>query len=403
MAAGGRSPAASGPRQSAVKKSSRRAQLGHQKERLTDSSSMPRRRENTLRRLYGYVACLAVTLGAFLVNAPAASATGLVSNGIAWTDDLNPVPHPPGIIEFCTMGVVGTDSLGNKIGISAAHCVDGTPDGAPVYRYAPTGPREHIGNIAYRSPGGGTGVDWVVLYLNADAVLTSNGPSARVDGIGSPNPIVPTARTGPAPASTAGQSPRRTPHASTATPNQAVATPVDPYFRTTPRSWAWSADSTPRCSRSSTSSSLPSSTASTPNPTPSGKASSSPTTDIDADLPRGQQEVDIQDRQRATRSAAQSATATLGQVGETDCNTATNCPLDILPRGRPGGPSIIRPTSRQRRCRICTHARVRQAGVRAGVQRRRPSAPQVRPARSCLRSNGNRHPRFHVGFRLSCL
>ena len=142
-----------------------------------------------MRRLYGYVACLAVTLGAFLVNAPAASATGLVSNGIAWTDDLNPVPHPPGIIEFCTMGVVGTDSLGNKIGISAAHCVDGTPDGAPVYRYAPTGPREHIGNIAYRSPGGGTGVDWVVLYLNADAVLTSNGPSARVDGIGSPNPI----------------------------------------------------------------------------------------------------------------------------------------------------------------------------------------------------------------------
>ncbi len=149
-----------------------------------------------MRRLYGYVACLAVTLGAFLVNAPTASATGVVSNGVAWTDDLNPLPHPPGIIEFCTMGVVGTDSLGNKIGFSAAHCVDGTPDGAPVYRYAPTGPREHIGNIAYRSPGGGTGVDWVVLYINTDAVLTSNGPSARVDGIGSPNPVGPHCKDG---------------------------------------------------------------------------------------------------------------------------------------------------------------------------------------------------------------
>ncbi|MFC0447011.1 S1 family peptidase [Rhodococcus jostii] len=149
-----------------------------------------------MRTVYGLLACLAVTLGVYLVNVPAASATGVVSNGIAWTDDLNPVPHPPGIIEFCTMGVVGTDFLGNKIGISAAHCVDDAPDGAPVYRYAPTGPREHIGNIVYRSPGGGTGVDWVVIRLNADAVLTSNGPSARVDGIGAPNPVGPHCKDG---------------------------------------------------------------------------------------------------------------------------------------------------------------------------------------------------------------
>ncbi|WP_213015196.1 MULTISPECIES: hypothetical protein [unclassified Rhodococcus (in: high G+C Gram-positive bacteria)] len=149
-----------------------------------------------MRRLSGFLACLAVALGVFLVEAPAASATGVVSNGIAWTDDLNPAPHPPGIIEFCTMGVVGIDSLGNKIGISAAHCVDGTPDGAPVYRYAPTGPREQIGNIAYRSPGGGTGVDWVVIRLNADAVLTSNGPSARVDGIGASSPVGPLCKDG---------------------------------------------------------------------------------------------------------------------------------------------------------------------------------------------------------------
>lgn len=69
-------------------------------------------------------------------------------------------------------------------------------DGAPVYRYTPTGPREHLGNIAYRSPGGGTGVDWVVIRLNADAVLTSNGPSARVDGIGASDPVGPHCKDG---------------------------------------------------------------------------------------------------------------------------------------------------------------------------------------------------------------
>ncbi|NKS33109.1 hypothetical protein GS534_24080 [Rhodococcus hoagii] len=92
--------------------------------------------------------------------------------------------------------------------ISAAHCVNlkdrnYVPDGAPVYQWTPNnGPRKHIGNISYRSwngtgfpvdlananQPGAHGTDYVVIKLNDDAVLSSNGPGARIDGIGAANP-----------------------------------------------------------------------------------------------------------------------------------------------------------------------------------------------------------------------
>ena len=125
-----------------------------------------------------------------IVAAPAASATGVISNGLAITTHQFPTINPFDT-EFCTLGAVGTDSSGNKIGITAAHCAEGpyaAVDGAPFYRMAPGGPREHIGTIAYRSPGGTYGEDWLVIKLNSDAVLTSNGPGARIDGIGAANP-----------------------------------------------------------------------------------------------------------------------------------------------------------------------------------------------------------------------
>ncbi|OYD61090.1 hypothetical protein BDB13_6028 [Rhodococcus sp. OK302] len=52
---------------------------------------------------------------------------------------------PPGPLDLsphCTMGVVGTDNLSNKIAVSARHCVEAVHyinDGDPVYRYTPTG------------------------------------------------------------------------------------------------------------------------------------------------------------------------------------------------------------------------------------------------------------------------
>lgn len=153
------------------------------------------------RVLLAILAAVALIVPALAITPTASAATGVVSNGIAWTPFEYPTPPPIGDREDCTLGVVGTDSSGNKIAISAAHCVSlgwkYKPDGATVYRMAPAGPRQAIGTIAYRSVNatgypvnaGNTdpnafGVDFVVIKLNADADLSSNGPGARIDGIG---------------------------------------------------------------------------------------------------------------------------------------------------------------------------------------------------------------------------
>lgn len=156
-----------------------------------------------MRKILGLLACLAVALSTFLFNAPAASAaTGVVSNGIGWTTFQ--YPPGPGVLpplsrEDCTLGVVGTDMYGNKVAITAAHCASQgwnmANDGAPIYRMAPGGPRQQIGTIAYRSWNGtgypsntNWGTDYLVIKLNNDAILSSNGPGVRIDGVGAANP-----------------------------------------------------------------------------------------------------------------------------------------------------------------------------------------------------------------------
>lgn len=128
-----------------------------------------------------------------LALAPAASAaTGTVSNGIGWTAKPDAGPsNPMANQEYCTLGAVGTDALGNKIAISAGHCVSAAaggateyPDGSTVYRFGASGTGAPIGTIAYRDPS----IDYVVIRLNADAVLSSNGPEAPIDSIGPANP-----------------------------------------------------------------------------------------------------------------------------------------------------------------------------------------------------------------------
>jgi hypothetical protein len=132
------------------------------------------------------VATLAATAA---IAAPAASAaTGLVTNGIAWTANAAPIPDPARRRDYCTMGAVGTDSSGNKVGISAAHCISDFPDGATVYRWAPDAAgRTPIGTLAHRGNHVDSATDWVVMRLNDDAVLSSNGPGARITGIAPAN------------------------------------------------------------------------------------------------------------------------------------------------------------------------------------------------------------------------
>lgn len=164
-----------------------------------------------MRRILLVLASIAAFIVPMFAFAPAASAGPVISNGIAWTPNASLPPGTPGdkpLSDYCTMAVVGTDRYGNKVGISAAHCVsiqgaNYAADGAPVYRWTPNnGPREQIGTIAHRSwngvgypvqqsnsnTPGAFGIDWVVIKLRDDAFLTSNGPGVRIDGVGSSNP-----------------------------------------------------------------------------------------------------------------------------------------------------------------------------------------------------------------------
>lgn len=123
-----------------------------------------------------------------LVMAPAAQAAPVVSNGIAWTPNpslpAGTAPDKP-LSDYCTMGWVGYGPGGDKVGLSAAHCVAGKPDGAPIYRWTPNnGPRELIGHIGFRDED----VDWVVIRFVSNATVTANGPALRIDSIGVNNP-----------------------------------------------------------------------------------------------------------------------------------------------------------------------------------------------------------------------
>lgn len=127
-------------------------------------------------------AVTAALLAAAFAAPAATAATGVLSNGIAWTT--NAAPDPRQANDYCTLGAVGTDSSGNKVGISAAHCISHMPDGATVYRWASTAAgRTPIGTLSHRGDHTNAATDWVVMDLNDDAVLTSNGPGARITGI----------------------------------------------------------------------------------------------------------------------------------------------------------------------------------------------------------------------------
>ncbi len=53
-----------------------------------------------------------------------------------------------------------------------------------MYRFGPSGTGDPIGTVAYRDPR----IDYVVIELNPDAVLSSDGPEARIDSLGPAHP-----------------------------------------------------------------------------------------------------------------------------------------------------------------------------------------------------------------------
>lgn len=166
-----------------------------------------------IRAFVALVAPIALLFSLVAFAPTASAATGIVTNGMAWSPNAV-YPGTPGTTpdkplgDYCTLGAVGYDQYGNKVAITVAHCVNVkdvnyAPDGAPIYRWQPgTGVRQQIGTIAYRSWNGtgfpvlpadsnnptAHGTDYLVIKLNDDADIRSNGPGARIDGIGAANP-----------------------------------------------------------------------------------------------------------------------------------------------------------------------------------------------------------------------
>lgn len=140
-----------------------------------------------MRRLFMVLAALLLAFTFF--PAQAGAATGPVTNGTGFTTTaVAPFFENPFVVDRCTIGVVGTDSGGRKVAITAAHCFESggvKPIGTPVYRWVngQQGQRQQIGTLADRGLNGGNGTDWAVILLNSDADLRSNGPGARIDGV----------------------------------------------------------------------------------------------------------------------------------------------------------------------------------------------------------------------------
>jgi hypothetical protein len=124
----------------------------------------------------GITAALALTLG--LPAAAPAQNPIVVSNGMKVEVGY---PNQPG---SCTLGPVGYDDAGRKIGITAAHC-------------APAGPARDV-NLDEDIPVAVNGVvagelrfvssdlaknDFLVIEFGDDVQLSSNGPGLRVDGL----------------------------------------------------------------------------------------------------------------------------------------------------------------------------------------------------------------------------
>ena len=121
-------------------------------------------------------AAIAVTgLGTATASAQELPGTTKVHNGMLFTTKTD------GSLSYCTMGVVGTDSLNRKVGVTAGHCVSTadhpldqvniTDDTMPVYDY---------GNLNWKEGGTDNGSDPIGYYRwFKDADGASGGHATR--------------------------------------------------------------------------------------------------------------------------------------------------------------------------------------------------------------------------------
>ncbi|MBH2007425.1 hypothetical protein I8H83_02385 [Candidatus Saccharibacteria bacterium] len=117
--------------------------------------------------------------------AQAQTSTIVISNGIKL------VAQPDASGAYCTMGPVGTDSAGRKVGITAGHCwgANGSYPGTttnnevPVYAASNVafGP---IGYLRWATPAADQAYkDYMVIQFVDNVVLSSQGPKLKITGI----------------------------------------------------------------------------------------------------------------------------------------------------------------------------------------------------------------------------
>lgn len=146
-------------------------------------------------------ATVAVTgLGTATASAQELPGTTKVHNGMLFT------PKTDGSVAYCTMGVVGEDKYGRKIGITAGHCVSTpdhpfdetniTEDSMPVYDYGNLDWKEGgtengsdpIGYYRWFKDADGAGGghatrDYAIIEFVPEVTLSSQGPHIKMDGI----------------------------------------------------------------------------------------------------------------------------------------------------------------------------------------------------------------------------
>jgi hypothetical protein len=134
---------------------------------------------------------------AFIIPAQAsAQESTTVTNGMRWNTLTESNQFP---FDWCSIAAVGYDNLGNKVALSAGHCIANEPLDAPVYLYddRAAGP---VGTLSTRN----TELDYVIIKLNPDVNIDSDGPRVRIDSIGPARPDLITCKDGATTGTTCG-------------------------------------------------------------------------------------------------------------------------------------------------------------------------------------------------------